>query len=85
MSGVQIEKLANSKGGNRMSTFYHWKTTEPRDLYAEEQEMAEWEEHPGKSPLPNPLPPWIFREVTEEPREYSNQALAWKYGRKVIL
>lgn len=46
--------------------------------------MAEWEEHPGKSPLPSPLPEWIFREVTEEPREYSNQAIAWKYGRKAI-
>lgn len=46
--------------------------------------MAEWEEHPGKSPLPNPLPEWIDREVTEEPREYSNQALAWKYGKKWV-
>lgn len=42
--------------------------------------VAEWEEHEGKAAIPSPLPEWIDREVTEEPRVYSNQALAWKHG-----
>jgi len=42
--------------------------------------VAEWEEHEGKSPIPDPLPEWIGKEVTEEPRVYSNQALAWEHG-----
>lgn len=42
--------------------------------------MAEWEEAPEKM-FPATLPPWISTEVTEDPT-YSNQALAWKYGRK---
>lgn len=44
--------------------------------------VAEWEEREGKGPIPNPLPDWIGQEVTEQPELYSNQALAWKYGRK---
>lgn len=43
--------------------------------------MAEYEEKEGKSPCPDPLPPWVVKEVTGDP-EYSNQALAWKYGKK---
>lgn len=44
--------------------------------------MAEWEEHEGKPPIPNPLPAWITREVTSE-IEYTNMAIAWTFGRKV--
>ncbi len=43
--------------------------------------MAEWEETPGKQPFPETLPDWSSVEVTTDP-DYSNQALAWKYGRR---
>lgn len=43
--------------------------------------MAEYEEAEGKPPIPNPLPRWITREVTEDSM-YTNMALAWRYGRK---
>lgn len=43
--------------------------------------MAEYEEKEGKPPCPDPLPPWVEKEVTGE-SIYSNQALAWAYGKK---
>lgn len=43
--------------------------------------MAEWEVHNGNAPLGKDLPKWIIKEVTNDP-EYTNQALAWKYGKK---
>lgn len=43
--------------------------------------MAEWEEQEGKGPVPDPLPKWVEREVTGV-TEYSNQFLAWHYGKK---
>lgn len=43
--------------------------------------MAEWEEAPDKEPFPASIPEWITQEVTGDP-SYSNQALAWKYGRR---
>lgn len=43
--------------------------------------MAEWEHEEGKAPIPDPLPPWIIREVTDDP-SYTNQALAWQFGRQ---
>lgn len=45
--------------------------------------VAEWEEHDGKAPFPDELPEWILGEVTGN-YNYSNQALAWKYGQKVF-
>jgi len=44
--------------------------------------VAEWEEAEGKPSIPSPLPDWIIEEVTHRPEEFSNAALAWKYGRK---
>lgn len=41
--------------------------------------LAEWERDEGKVSIPDPLPPWIIREVTDDPG-YTNQALAWIYG-----
>lgn len=43
--------------------------------------MAEWEEREGKPQIPNPLPEWIRGEVTGDP-VFSNQNLAWRWGRK---
>ncbi len=43
--------------------------------------MAEWEEHEGKQPIPDPLPKWITRDVTEA-GFYKNSNLAFYYGRK---
>ena len=43
--------------------------------------IAEWEEEPGKRKMPNPLPAWIEREVTED-FSFTNQHLAWQFGQK---
>lgn len=43
--------------------------------------IAEWEEEPGKADMPAKFPSWILKEVTNDPK-YTNQALAWKYGKK---
>lgn len=43
--------------------------------------MAEWEEHEGKTNMPAKLPDWIIEEVTDKP-EFTNQALAWKHGKR---
>jgi CYTH domain-containing protein len=43
--------------------------------------VAEWEEHPGKPPIPDPLPAWIGLDVTAD-SSYKNSALAFEYGRK---
>lgn len=43
--------------------------------------LAEYEEKEGKPPIPNPLPLWIDEEVTSD-YSYSNQQIAWTWGRK---
>jgi len=43
--------------------------------------VAEWEESPGKPPIPGPLPEWISEEVTGFP-SLRNQELAWRYNLK---
>jgi len=43
--------------------------------------IAEWEEAEGKGAIPDPLPRWIGKEVTEN-ASFTNMALAWLYGLK---
>lgn len=43
--------------------------------------VAEWEEAPGKQPIPSPLPPWIGLEVTEDVK-FTNMRLAWMLGKR---
>lgn len=52
------------------------RTTPDADLW-----FAEWEEAPGKPPIPSPLPEWIGEEVTGRV-ELTNMRLAWTYGRR---
>lgn len=43
--------------------------------------LAEWEiGHNANGPLTK-IPDWCVKEVTDDP-EYTNQALAWRYGKK---
>jgi CYTH domain-containing protein len=43
--------------------------------------VAEWEFGPGKEQLPDPLPDWVGMDITGI-KEFTNQALAWKYGKQ---
>lgn len=43
--------------------------------------LAEWEEDLDKPAIPDPLPPWILFEVTDNPA-FSNAALAFAHGTK---
>lgn len=54
---------------------------EPGSPVYTEMWIAEWEETPNKKPFPTERPDWIGAEVTDDV-SYSNQALAWKYGRR---
>ncbi len=77
------ERLLALAPNNIHKTRYEYEGWEIDHLHVESKSLwfAEWEEAPGKPPIPSPLPKWIGEEVTGRV-ELTNMRLAWEFGRR---